>query len=107
MAGQNGIQDSKCCASIDKDEITTDDYCVTKPLTFKRVPQQVSVKRFNFLCSDHQIVRDAQRNVILCLLLGDCTCLIISFVVRCIKNINPKPCVHGFQPHARRTLVSS
>ena len=42
VSGQNGIQVSKCCASIDEDEITTNDACVTKPLTFKRVPRLVS-----------------------------------------------------------------
>ena len=52
VSGQNSIQVRKCCASIDKDETTTDEACVTKPLTFKRVPRQVSVKRFNFLCYD-------------------------------------------------------
>ena len=59
--GQSGIQDSKSCASIDKDETTSGEACVTKPLTFKRVPRQVSVKRYNFLCSDRQIVCDSSK----------------------------------------------
>ena len=32
--------------------------CVNKPLNFQRVPRQVSVKRYNFLCSDRQISID-------------------------------------------------
>ena len=34
------------------------DNCVNKPLNFQRVPQQVSVKRYNFLCSDSHIAFD-------------------------------------------------
>ena len=34
------------------------DDCVNKPLNFRRVPRQVSVKRYNFLCSDRQISID-------------------------------------------------
>ena len=41
-------------SNVDKD-------CVNKPLYFRRVPRQVSVKRYNFLCSDHQIAFDISK----------------------------------------------
>ena len=56
---QIGIQHSGTCASTDKE--STDDACSSQPLTFKRVPRQVSVKRFTFLCSDRQIVCDSSK----------------------------------------------
>ena len=40
------------------DETSIDDSSVTKPLTFKRILRQVNEKRFNFLCSDRQLLRD-------------------------------------------------
>ena len=43
-------EDSSLC-NVDED-------CVNKPLNFQRVPRQVSVKRYNFLCSDRQIAFD-------------------------------------------------
>ena len=45
------------------------DECVSMPLNFRRVPRQVSVKRYNFLCSDRQISID------LCKLCSGSLCL--------------------------------
>ena len=51
------------------DETSIDDSSVTKPLTFKRIPGQVSENRYNVLCSNHQLLCDLSKTccVNLCL----------------------------------------
>ena len=57
-----GLQQMTGCAKSDKGDTSSDEACVTKPLTFKRISRQVSVKRFNFLTSDRQIAIDTSRS---------------------------------------------
>ena len=35
--------------------------CVNKPILFRRIPRQVSLRRYNFLCSDRQIAFDTSK----------------------------------------------
>ena len=44
------------------DSSSIDNNSITKPLAFKRVPRQVSEKRFNFLCSDRQLLCDLNKS---------------------------------------------
>ena len=50
---------SKRCAKCDRVDTSSDEACVTKPLIFKRIPRQVSVKR---LTSDRQIALDTNNS---------------------------------------------
>ena len=43
----------------DNHDTSNDDVVVNQPLTFRRIPRQVSSKRFNFLCSDRQVICDS------------------------------------------------
>ena len=50
-------------ASLQADDSSSiDNNSITKPLAFKRVPRQVSEKRFNFLCSDRQLLCDLNKS---------------------------------------------
>ena len=42
-------------------DTSSDEPCVDQPHTFRRIPRQVSIKRFNFLCFDHQIALDINK----------------------------------------------
>ena len=56
-----GIQKSKDVANSERVDLSIDEVCVNQLLNFRRIPQQVSVKRYNFLCSDHQIEFDTSK----------------------------------------------
>ena len=58
----NAPSTSLQCASCDLNEISIDEVSKTNPLIFKRVPRQVSYKRFNFRCSDRQIICDSSKS---------------------------------------------
>ena len=57
-----GLQQMTGCAKSDKGDTSSDEACVTKPLIFKRISRQVSVKRFNFLTSNRQIEIDTNKS---------------------------------------------
>ena len=40
---------------------SSDGVCVNKPIVFRRIPRQVSLRRYNFLCSDRQIAMDTSK----------------------------------------------
>ena len=56
-----GIHKSKGFANSETVDSSTDKDCVNQPLKFRRIPWQVSVKRYNFLCSNRQIVFDTSK----------------------------------------------
>ena len=58
----SGFQMSKRCANSDRVDTSSDEACVNQPLTFRRIPQQVSIKRFKFLSSDRQIAFDTNKS---------------------------------------------
>ena len=57
-----GLEQVIGCAKSDKGDTCSDEACVTKPLIFKRISRQVSVKRFNFLTSNRQIEIDTNKS---------------------------------------------
>ena len=56
-----GLQQVTGCAKTDKGDRSSDEACVTKPLTFKRILDKC-FKRFNFLTSDRQIAIDTNKS---------------------------------------------
>ena len=58
----NAPSTSLQCGSSDLNEISIDEVSETNPLIFKRVLGQVSYKRFNFLCSNHQIICNSSKS---------------------------------------------
>ena len=48
---------------MDQVNASSDEACITKPLTFKQVPRQVNVKRLNFLTLNRQIAIDTNKSM--------------------------------------------
>ena len=55
------IHQSEDVQASERVDSSLDGVCVIKLIIFWRIPRQVSLRRYNFLCSDHQIAFDTSK----------------------------------------------
>ena len=58
----SGIQINKWFRASERVNTSSDEACIYHPLTFRRIPWQISVKRFNFFSSGRQIAFDTNKS---------------------------------------------
>ena len=56
-----GIHQSEDVPASERVDSFSDGVCVNKPIHFRRIPRQAILRRYSFLCSDHQITFDASK----------------------------------------------
>ena len=56
-----GIHQSEDGLSSERVDSSSDGVCVNKTIHFRRIQRQVSLRRYNFLCSDRQIAFDTSK----------------------------------------------
>ena len=58
------IHRSEDVQASERVDSSSDGVCVNKPIHFRRIPRQVSLRRYNFLCSDRQIAFDTSKHAV-------------------------------------------